>query len=195
MQSTPDQQTKDVLAYLNAENDYRDTVMSHTKDFQEKLYNEIVGRIKQTDMSVPYKYNGYYYITRFEEGKDYAIKSRKKKSLEAPEEIIVDENERAKGQKYYAANGYNVSPNNQIIAIGEDLVSRDSIRSAFWTLLRQTTSRMRYPTPMAVQYGRLINSKTLFYEVKDEALRSFKIMRHTLGTSVASDQVVFHEKR
>lgn len=191
--SSPDQQTKDVLAYLNAENDYRDTVMSHTKEFQEKLYNEIVGRIKQTDMSVPYKYNGYYYITRFEEGKDYAIKSRKKESLEAPEEIMVDENERAKGQKYYAANGYNVSPNNQLVAIGEDLVSRRQYTLRFLDLTTGKYLKDEIPNTNGSAVW-AADSKTLFYEVKDEALRSFKIMRHTLGTAVTADQVVFHEK-
>ncbi|MBP9193893.1 MAG: S9 family peptidase [Saprospiraceae bacterium] len=188
----PDQQTKDVLAYLDAENVYRDTMMAHTKDFQEKLYNEIVGRIKQTDMSVPYKYNGYYYITRFEEGKDYAIKARKKGSLDAPEEIMIDENVRAKDQKYYAASGYNVSPDNKILAIGEDLVSRRQYTLRFLDLSSGTFLKDEIPNTNGGAVW-AADSKTIFYETKDEALRSYKVFRHTLGTPVSKDVMVFHE--
>jgi oligopeptidase B len=189
----PDQQTKDVVAYLDAENKYLDTVMSHTKLFQDTLYKEIIGRIKQTDMSVPYKDNGYYYITRFEEGQDYAIKSRKKDNLEAPEEIMIDENERAKGQKYYSASGYNVSPDNKLLAIGEDLVSRRQYTIKIKDLTTGQWLKDEIPnTNGGATWAN--DNKTIFYEIKDDALRSYKVMKHTLGTSASKDVEVFHEK-
>ncbi|MBK8699611.1 MAG: S9 family peptidase [Saprospiraceae bacterium] len=190
--ATPDDQTKDVVAYLEAENKYREQVMSHTTGFQEKLYNEIVGRIKQTDMSVPYKYHGYFYINRFEEGKDYAIHARKKGNLDAAEEIMVDENERAANQKYYAATGFDVSPDNRILAFGEDLVSRRQYTIRFKNL----TTGSFLPDEIPNTNGGVVwasDNKTVFYEVKDEALRSYKIMKHTLGAPIGKDKVVFHE--
>src|SRR5436190_14499809 len=95
-----DEQTQKVLNYLNAENDYLKAKMKHTEPLQEKLYNEIVGRIKQTDESVPYKDNGYWYYNRYEQGQEYPIYCRKKGSLEAPEEILVNVNNLAKGHNY-----------------------------------------------------------------------------------------------
>ena len=120
----PDDQTTDVVNYLNAENDYTDKVMSHTKDMQEVLYDEIVGRIKKDDESVPYMRNGYWYYTRYEEGKEYPIYCRKKSSLDAEEEVMLDANERAEGHAYYNASGLIVSPDNKILAFAEDTVSR-----------------------------------------------------------------------
>jgi oligopeptidase B len=188
-----DQQTKDVLDYLNAENSYRETIMSHTKDFQDSLYKEIVGRIKQTDMSVPFKYNGYYYITRFEEGQDYAIKSRKKGSLDATEEILLNENERAKDKKYYSASGYDVSPDNKILAIGEDVVSRRQYTLRFKDLITgQFLKDEIKNTNGSVVWAN--DNKTVFYDIKDEALRSFKVMKHVLGTPTSKDKEIYHEK-
>jgi oligopeptidase B len=189
----PDQQTKDVVAYLNAENTYLDSMMSHTKTFQDSLYKEMIGRIKQTDMSVPYKYNGYFYITRFEEGKEYAVKSRKKGSLDAPEEIMIDENERAKDKKYYAASGYNISPDNKILAFGEDLISRRQYTLKFKDLATGQFLKDEIPnTEGGVTWAN--DNKTMFYSVKDEALRSYKIFKHILGTPASKDQEVYHEK-
>lgn len=189
----PDQQTKDVLDYLNAENAYRENIMSHTKAFQDSLYKEIVGRIKQTDMSVPYKYNGYYYITRFEEGQDYAIKSRKKGSLDAPEEIMINENERAKDKKYYAASGYNVSPDNKILAIGEDVVSRRQYTIRFKDLTTGQFLKDEIPnTNGSVVWAN--DNKTVFYDVKDAALRSYKVFKHILGTPTSKDKEIYHEQ-
>jgi len=119
-----DREDQEVLDYLTAENEYREAVMAHTEDFQASLFKEIVGRIKQTDMSVPYKKDGYFYFTRYEEGKEYPIHARKKETLEAPEEIMLNVNELAKDFDYYAVGGTSVSTNNKILAFGEDTVSR-----------------------------------------------------------------------
>src|SRR5690348_3039247 len=104
-----DEQTQKVLAYLNAENDYLKASLAHTDTLAAKIYREIVGRIKQTDESVPYKSNGYWYYQRYEEGKEYPIYCRKKGSLEATEEILVDQNELAKGHDYYSIGDLSVS--------------------------------------------------------------------------------------
>jgi oligopeptidase B len=113
-----------VIEYLEAENAYKEAVMKHTEPLQEKLFNEIIGRIKQTDISVPYKDNGYYYYTRYEEGAEYTIYCRKKETLEADEEILLNVNEMAKGYDYYSVAGHSVSSNNKLIAFGVDTVSR-----------------------------------------------------------------------
>ena len=193
MSETPDAQTQEVLDYLHAENAYLDTMMSHTKMLQDSLYKEIVGRIKQTDESVPYKSNGYWYINRFEEGQEYAILSRKKESLDAPEEIILDQNQRAKDKEYYAMGGMAVSPNNKIAAFSEDFVSRRQYAVRFKNL---ETGEL-YPDIIENTTGGVTwanDDKTVFYAKKDAALRSYKIFKHELGRPVSEDKEVYHEK-
>lgn len=190
--ATPDMQTQKVLDYLNAENSYLDTMMSHTSALQDSLYNEIVGRIKQTDMSVPYKDNGYYYITRYEEGKEYPIHSRKLESLEAEEEIMLDVNILAEGHEYYAVGGRSVSPDNKILAYGVDMVSRRIYNISFKNLetgellddkIENTTGGVVWAN----------DNKTVFYTRKDASLRSYKIFKHKLGTDSSQDEEIFHE--
>ncbi len=182
----------EVIAYLNAENDYTKQMMAHTEDLQKKLFDEIVGRIKQTDESVPYRKDGYYYYTRFEAGKEYPIYARKKGSLDAPEEIMVNANERAEGLSYYSAAGMNVSKNNRLLAFGEDTVSRRKYTIRFKDL---TTGKM-LPDAIPNTTGSAVwanDNKTVFYTMKDPALRSYKIFRHTLGTPASQDKEIFHE--
>ena len=113
-----------VVSYLTAENNYYKTMMSGTEAFQEKLYNEMKARIKEKDESVPYFKNGYYYYTRQVEGKDYYIYARKKESLNAKEEILLDVNQMAEGFTYFNAAGFSVSPDNKLLAYGIDTKSR-----------------------------------------------------------------------
>jgi len=113
-----------VLGYLNAENRYLDTVMSDTRNKQEQLFNELVGRIRQDDVSVPYLDNGFYYYSRFEKGKEYPIYCRKNGSLDAPEEILINVNDLAKGQSYISVTGLSVSPDNALLAYSIDTISR-----------------------------------------------------------------------
>lgn len=189
----PDEQTKKVLDYLNAENAYREKMMSHTDSFQNRLFEEIKGRIKQTDMSVPYKDNGYFYITRFEEGKEYPIHSRKKGSLDAQEEILLNVNNLAEGHEYYAVGGRTVSPDNKILAYSEDIVSRRQYTIRFKDLITGKNLDDVVPvTSGGITWGN--DNKTIFYTKIDATLRSFKIYRHTLGTNVKNDQLIWHEK-
>src|SRR3970040_3052307 len=108
-----DRENPEVIDYLNKENEYYRKMTAHTQEFQKELFEEMKARIKEDDESVPYLYNGYYYITRFEKGKDYPIYSRKKESLEAKEEIMFDCNELAKGKKYFNLSGFSISIDNQ----------------------------------------------------------------------------------
>jgi oligopeptidase B len=113
-----------VVEYLTAENKYYDTMMSGTKAFQEKLYQEMKARIKEKDESVPVFKNGYYYYNRVEEGKDYFVYCRKKGTLDAKEEILLDVNKMAEGHNYFSAIGFDVSTDNKLLAYGVDVVSR-----------------------------------------------------------------------
>lgn len=190
----PDAQTQQVLDYLNAENNYTKTVMSHTEDLQEKLYDEIVGRIKQTDESVPYLSNGYWYYTRYEEGGEYPIYCRKNGSLEAEEEILINVNELAKEYDYYAAGGLNVSPDNKILAFAEDTLSRRIYTIRFKNL--ETGEMIEDVVENTTGGGAWANdNKTFFYTTKNQvSLLSEKIFRHKLGTKATNDVMVYHEK-
>jgi len=183
-----------VIAYLTAENEYKDAVMKHTESFQKKLYDEIVGRIKKTDMSVPYKESGYYYYSRYEEGGEYPIYCRKKGTMEVEEEILLNVNEMAKGHAYYSVADYSVSTNNNLIAFGVDTVSRRKYTIHFKNL---KTGEI-LPDKIPVTSGRAAwanDNKTVFYTLKDdETLRSYKILKHVLGTDHSSDKEVFEEK-
>jgi len=183
---------EEVLDYLKAENAYTDELMAHTKDFQEKLYEEIIGRIAQTDMSVPYKDNGYFYYSRYEEGKEYPIYGRKKDNLDGAEEIMLNVNDLAKDYSYYAVGGRSVSSNNKILAFGEDTLSRRIYTLRFKNL----EDGSFYEDKILNTSGSAVwanDNKTVFYSRKDETLRSYKIFRHTLGEDPANDKEIFHE--
>jgi oligopeptidase B len=189
----PDAQTQKVLDYLNAENAYREKMMAHTDTFQNRLFEEIKGRIKQTDMSVPYKENGYFYITRYEEGKEYPIFSRKKENLEAAEEIMLNVNDLAEGHAYFAVGGRSVSPDNKILAYSEDTVSRRQYTIRF----KDLTTGKNLTDVLPVTTGSITwanDNKTIFYSKQDAALRSYQIYRHTLGTPAKNDKLIWHEK-
>ncbi len=182
-----------VIEYLKAENSYKESIMKHTEALQEKLLSEIVGRIKQSDMSVPYKDEGFYYYTRYEEGREYPVYCRKKESLEADEEILLNVNEMAEGYNFYHVSGFTVSHNNYLIAFGVDIVSRRKYTIHFKNL--KTGEILSDQIPNTSGRAAWANDdKTVFYALKDETLRPYKIMKHVLGTEVSEDKVVFHEK-
>ncbi|HJW46662.1 MAG TPA: S9 family peptidase, partial [Lysobacter sp.] len=114
----------EMLAYLNAENAYADTVMQPLKPLQDKLYEEIVARIKQDDSSVPYRERGYWYYTRFQTGQNYPIYARRQETMEAPEEILLDVNAMAEGKEYFSVGDHEVSQDNTLLAWAEDDVGR-----------------------------------------------------------------------
>lgn len=182
-----------VIEYLEAENAYLRAVMKHTEPLQEALYNEIIGRIKQTDMSVPYRSEGFYYYTRFEEGKEYPIHCRKKGNLEAPEEILLNVNKMAEGHAYYHVTGISVSPNNSLLSYGIDTVSRRLYTIHFKNLETGEIfpDRISNTTGLAAWAN---NNKTVFYTLMDmTTLRPYKIMKHVLGNDIGADMEVFVE--
>jgi len=183
-----------VVDYLKAENKYLDTMMSGTKDFQKKLFEEMKARIKEKDESVPVFKNGYFYYTRNEEGKQYYKYCRKKGSLDAKEEILLDVDAMAEGHPYFAATGFSVSEDNKLLAYGIDTVSR---RQYIIHIKNLETGEI-YPDALHNTSGGsewANDNKTLFYtENNQETLLTEKIKRHTLGAPEAADAVVYLEK-
>lgn len=183
-----------VINYLKSENDYNEKMTAHTKQLQEKLFKEMKARIKEDDSSVPYKLNGYWYLTRFETGKDYPIYSRKKDSLDAPEEVLFNVNEMAEGFEYYSLGGLNVSPDNKLVAFGVDTVSRRK----YTIQIKNLETGEILPVKILTTTGGSTwanDNKTLFYTKKDEqTLRSNQIYKHILGTDPSEDQLVFEER-
>ncbi len=188
-----ERENSEVIDYLKQENEYNDRMTSHTKGFQKSLFEEMKGRIKEDDSSVPYKLNGYWYLTRYEKGKDYPIYSRKKESLDAEEEILFDCNIEAKGYSYFKLSGLNISPDNKLIAFGVDTISRRK----YTIRIKNLETGIVYPEVIETTTGGstwAADSKTLFYTKKDEeTLRSDKVYRHVLGTPVSEDVEIYNE--
>lgn len=192
--TTKDQQTEKVLNYLTAENAYLEAELKHTEALQQELYEEMVGRIKQDDESVPYQDNGYWYYTRYEKGKEYPIYCRKKGTLKAPEEVLLNVNEMAEGYTYYQVRGLKVSEDNNLLAYGVDTVSRR--RYTLYLKDLRSGKVIDRPVPNTEGYVAWANdNKTFFYSMKDSVtLRSDKIYRHKLGTDPADDALVYTEE-
>lgn len=188
-----ERENQEVIDYLNEENAYYNNLTSHTKDFQVELFEEMKSRIKEDDSSVPYFYNGYYYITRFEKGKDYPIYARKKSSLDAAEEILFDCNQMAEGHSYFQLGGLNISDDNKYAAFGVDTVSR---REYIIQIKNLETGEI-YPEKIEKTTGSSTwanDNKTLFYSRKDEqTLRPDRIFKHVLGNDISNDELVFTE--
>lgn len=188
-----DRENPEVIDYLNKENEYYQKMTAHTKDFQESLYEEMKGRIKEDDSSVPYFYNGYYYITRFETGQDYPIFSRKKGSLSADEEILFNCNEMAKGHAYFKLGGLSISPDNKFASFGTDIVGRRiyTIQIKNLETGEILSDKIENATGGSVWAN---DNKTIFYTKQDEVtLRSDKIFRHKLNTDSKKDVLVYDE--
>lgn len=189
-----DRDNPEVISYLKSENEFYNGMTAHTKPFQEELFKEMKGRIKEDDSSVPYKLNGYWYKTRYETGREYPIYSRFKDTMESPEEIMFNGNEMAKGHDYFSMGGIAVSPDNTLAIFGVDTVSR-----------REYVLRVKNLETGEIFDDRIENTtgggvwandnKTFFYTKKNTVtLRSDKIYKHILGTPTSEDELVFHEE-
>jgi len=189
-----DRENAEVIDYLNKENEYYEQMTAHTKEFQKELFEEMKGRIKEDDSSVPYFFNGYWYITRYETGKNYPIYARKKGSLSTEEEILFDCNEMAEGHSYFQLGGMSISPDNKFASFGVDVVGRRiytlqvkdlKTGKVFEDKIENTTGSSTWAN----------DNKTLFYTKQDEqTLRSDKVFKHKLGADSSKDALVFHEK-
>ena len=187
-----DRENPEVTAYLEAENAWTEQQMKDTRKLQKKLYKEMVSRIKQDDASVPYRKNGYLYYRRYEKGKEYPVYCRKKDE-NADEEILLDVNKMAAGYAYYQVSGLFVSPDNRTLAFGEDTLSRRKYTLRFLDLESGEFLPDRIEnTPGSAAWAN--DSKTVFYNTRDETLRPSKTWRHRLGSSTEDDARVFDEK-
>lgn len=182
-----------MLDYLKAENAYADAVLAPLKPLQDTLYKEIVARIKQDDASVPYRERGYWYYTRFETGKDYPVHARRKGSMEAPEEVMLDVNALADGKGYYSVGTWEVSQDNRLLAYADDAVGRRQYTIRFKDLRTGQVLPDQIPgvSPDVVWAD---DNKTLFYVENDpETLLTVRVKKHVLGTPVAQDPLVYEE--
>lgn len=189
-----DRENPEVIDYLNQENEYYREMTAHTAAFQEELFQEIKSRIKEDDESVPYFYNGYWYIVRFETGKDYPVYTRRRGSLEAPEEVMFDCNEMAKGHSFFQIGGVSISPDNTTAVFGVDLVGRRIYTLRFKNL--QTgeifDAEIENAAPNCVWAN---DNRTVFYTRQDKkTLRPDTIYKHRLGTPATQDSIVYFEK-
>ncbi len=188
-----ERENPEVIEYLEAENEYTGKMLRHTEELQENLYNEIIGRIKQTDESVPYFDNGYYYYIRYEEGFEFPIYCRRKGSMDAAEEIMLNVNDMAEGHSFFQVSGLNVSPDNRILAFGVDTVGRRRYALQFKDLgTGELLSDMISETNGYVAWSN--DSRTLFYTTQNNiTLRAENVYRHALGDDPASRKLVYHE--
>jgi len=184
---------KEMLAYLDAENAYADAMLEHTRPMQERIYAEIVSRIKQDDATVPFRDRGYWYYSRYETGKEYPIWARKRGVLEAPEQVMLDVNQMAQGHGFFQVAAWEVSPDGKLLAWAEDDVGR-----------RQYTIRLKDLESGKVLEDRITNAeaeiawaadnRTLLYIAKDPTtLLGDKVRKHALGTAAANDPLVYEE--
>ena len=188
-----ERENPEVITYLEEENAYREELMKDSENLQESLYQEIIGRIKQTDESVPYKENGYFYYVRCEEGKEYPIYCRKKESMEADEEVIANVNEMAESHAYFNLGGVSISPDNRYAVMGIDTVSRRKYTLMIKDL--ETGKMLDDMIPVTTGGSSWANdNRTIFYTKKDdETLRSMAIYRHVMGTDVSEDVLIYEE--
>jgi oligopeptidase B len=182
---------KEVISYLEAENAYTDAMMKGSEALQEKLYQEMLGRIKQTDTNPPYRQDGYHYYSRTETGKQYPIFARKKGSLAAPEEITLDLNELAKGEKYTAIATYAVSDDSNLLAYSHDTTG---FREYFLRIKDLRTGKLLPDDIGKISGAFWADAKTLFYTTEDAAKRAYRLYRHTLGDPKDKDVLVYEEK-
>jgi oligopeptidase B len=183
-----------MLAYLNAENAYADAVLGDTKPLQENLFNEIVSRIKQDDSSVPVRQRGHYYYTRFETGADYPIFARREGSLDAPEEVLLNQPEMAKGHEFFSIGNTSVSPDNRLLAYAEDTVGRRQYVMKVKNLAtgETLTDTVENVEPSLVWAD---DNRTVYYIEKDPVtLLSKRVKAHLLGTPASADKLVYEEQ-
>ena len=189
-----ERENPEVIDYLERENDYYHKMTESTESFREDLFEELKGRIKEDDESVPYFLNGYWYITRFEKGKQYPIYTRKKDSLSATEEILFDCNQMAKGHDYFRLVGINVSPDNTKVIYGVDTNSRRKYTLYVKELTTNTILETKISNTTGGSAWASDNDHFFYVHKNPQTLRSEKIFRHKITDPEAQDPLIFHEK-
>ena len=195
-----ERENPEVIEYLEQENMYQEMMMKDTEPLQKRLYDEILGRIKQDDVSYPVKRNGYYYYSRYEEGREYPVYCRRKDDMKNPEQILLDGNKLAEGHHYFDIGAYSISPDNRLLAYSVDTVSRrqyDIYVKRISDCDISSSDDVMLPEVIRNTTGNMVwanDNETIFYSVKDESLRSCKIMRHKLNDDPANDELVYFEE-
>ena len=190
-----ERENPEVLTYLNAENAYLDQIMAPVKSFEEQIFQEMKGRIQERDESVPVKDDDYFYYVRYVEGGEYPIYCRKKESLEAPEEILLDGNKLGKGKSYFNIGGYEITDNDEVMAYGIDTVSRRNYTVRFKDLKTGKLYKEQIKNTEGGSYAWAADNKTFFYIRRDQqTLLGYQVWRHELGTDVKTDILVYEEK-
>ncbi|HXV90026.1 MAG TPA: S9 family peptidase [Gemmatimonadales bacterium] len=183
----------EVIRYLEAENAWTEAVMAHTRPLQDSLFDEIKGRIRQDDRSVPYRLDGYWYYTRFEQGREYPLYARKRGSLDAPEELLLDVNLLAQGHAFFAAASVQVGPGTSILSHAADTLGRRIYTIRFRDLTTGRDLPDEIPSATA-NVAWAMDGRTVFYTRQDPVtLRWHRVYRHTLGTDPAQDPLVYEE--
>jgi len=182
----------EVIAYLEAENRYTADTLKHTEPLQTALYEEMLGRIKETDLSVPDKKDDFYYYSRTEKGKQYPFFCRKHRSLEGKEEILLDKNKLAKGHSFFSTGILTISPDHQFLAFSTDTDGSETYTLQIKDLRTGRLFSERIANVASAVWAN--DNQTLFYTIVDETKRPYKVLRHKLGESSAHDVEVYHEK-
>ena len=187
-----ERENPEVKAYLEKENAYADAFMKPTQTLQKTLYDEMLGRIKETDLSVPYREKGYFYYSRTEKGKQYPIYCRKKGSLEAPEEVYLDVNELAKGERFMSVAARVFTDDGRLLAYTTD---NTGFRDYTLRIKDMSTGKLLSETVARVtSVAWAPDNKTLFYATTDPAKRPYRLYRHTVGTDPSTDALLYEEK-
>ncbi len=186
-----DRENPEVIKYLEDENEFTDSIMAHTTDGQEKLYQEMVARIQETDLSVPVKNGGYYYYSRQEEGQQYDIECRKKGSLDAEEEILLDINLMAEGYDYFSVDDFDISQDHNLLAYSTDPDGSEHYTLFIKDLRTGKLFDEAIPNVSGIEWAN--DNKTLFYTTLDDTERPYRLYRHTLGDDPENDVLVYEE--
>lgn len=188
-----ERENSEVVIYLEEENAYCDFVMKDTEELQKELFEEMKARYKEDDESLPYFFNEYWYVTRYQKGDEYPVFTRKYQSQENKEELLLDVNILAKGYSFYDVGGVSIAPNNELMAYSEDITGRRIYTIFVHNLKAQEKTQERIENTT----GRIVwanDNEHFFYIRKNENLRAYQIFRHRLGTSQEEDVLVFHEE-
>lgn len=185
--------SKEVIDYITEENNYTKEIMKDTEELQNELFVEITGRIQEREETVPYFHNEYWYYSRYEEGKEYQITYRKHRTLDAKEEVVLDQNILAEGKSYFAVGGMQISPNNKLLVYGYDDISRRQYKLRILNLETGEYFKEEIPNTDGIAYWANDN-QTLFYANKDpQTLRTYQVIKHILGTASENDKMIFEE--
>jgi len=185
--------SKEVLAHLEAENAYKAAMTAHTKALEERIYEEIVARVKQDDSSVPYRKRGFWYYTRFESGKEYTIYARKAGNLEAAEQLMLNVNELAEGHEYYQLGALAMAPNDRLLAYAEDTVGRYQYRLRIKDLETGAMLPDVIENADPTMAWTADSASVLYVEKHPETLLGYRVRRHVLGTDPGSDPLLYEQ--